>query len=375
MTNENKTLFIAATRQNDGKTLVSLGLYQALSENLSNLGYMKPIGQEYKMMENKKIDKDAVLFQKVFKLNDDLEHINPIAVEKGFTKTAILNNNKENLKKKIINAKDALLKKHSHLLIEGTGHAGVGSVLELSNATTAKTLKAKTLLVTLAGIGRSIDEIMLNKALFDLEKAPVKGIIINKVNQGQLQKIKPALETFFSNKGLKIYGYIPYIDDLMKPTIGSIFESFNVNILSGEEKLLNKIDHVIIGDMNPHDIFDALMENTLLIVPSNREGLIMTALLDKINRKDKNKYLSGIIFTGNERPKSDVIKIIKETNTPSVFIKKSSYKVTKKINTLLIKLKHEESEKIETIKNLVKKYVNINEIIKDFYNIETTCSK
>ena len=64
-----KKVFIAATRQNDGKTTVSLGLFNSLLNRDPSIQYMKPVGQQYKEIDGNKIDKDAVLFQTTFNLN------------------------------------------------------------------------------------------------------------------------------------------------------------------------------------------------------------------------------------------------------------------------------------------------------------------
>jgi len=40
-------VFIAATRQNDGKTTTSLGLLSALQKRLQKVGYIKPVGQRF----------------------------------------------------------------------------------------------------------------------------------------------------------------------------------------------------------------------------------------------------------------------------------------------------------------------------------------
>jgi len=84
-----KKLFIAATRQNDGKTLVSLGLIQAFRQYAKNIGFMKPVGQRYVEIEGYKVDEDAVLIKSCFKCDSELRHISPIAVERGFTEEYI----------------------------------------------------------------------------------------------------------------------------------------------------------------------------------------------------------------------------------------------------------------------------------------------
>jgi BioD-like phosphotransacetylase family protein len=54
-------VFIAATRQNDGKTTTSLGLIAALQKHFPRIGYIKPVGQRFVEIEEQKIDEDSVL--------------------------------------------------------------------------------------------------------------------------------------------------------------------------------------------------------------------------------------------------------------------------------------------------------------------------
>ena len=363
----NKNLFIAATRQNDGKTMVSLGLFNALNEKLNNLAYMKPIGQQYRVIDGNKIDKDALLFKKVFRLEDHLKTMSPIAVDRGFTAKSIKKGNNQELILKLKNAQNELLKNHEYHLYEGTGHAGVGSVLNLSNASTAKILNSDVLLVSIGGIGKALDEIMLNKALFDKEKVQLKGVIINKVREDKYDHIKENIDIFCQRNKIKVYGYIPFIEALIRPTIAGIFEFLNEEIISGENFLLNQVNQIRIGDMSPHEMFDTLTHNTLLIVPSNREGLVMTALLDNIvNKAEKNK-LSGVIFTGNRPPHKNIINLMQQCNMPALISKDTSYDISKKITTHLVKIRYEEYEKIETTKRIIQEHVDIDSIINDYY--------
>ncbi|MDI6606006.1 MAG: AAA family ATPase, partial [Candidatus Omnitrophota bacterium] len=51
-----KKIFIAATKQNDGKTTVSLGLIRNFQETFKRVGFIKPIGQRYLEEEGLKVD-------------------------------------------------------------------------------------------------------------------------------------------------------------------------------------------------------------------------------------------------------------------------------------------------------------------------------
>ena len=94
------------------------------------------------------------------------------------------------------------------MLIEGTGHAGVGSVFDLSNAAVAKLLGAQVIIVTCGGIGRPIDEVMLNKAVFDSYGVDLLGVIINKVSPEKTEKISRFVRLGFQKKGIEVFGII-----------------------------------------------------------------------------------------------------------------------------------------------------------------------
>ena len=48
-------VFIAATRQNDGKTTTSLGLIAALQQHFPRVGFIKPVGQRFVEVEGHKV--------------------------------------------------------------------------------------------------------------------------------------------------------------------------------------------------------------------------------------------------------------------------------------------------------------------------------
>jgi len=54
MNTETPRVFIAATRQNDGKTTTSLGLLAAMQKCYPRIGYIKPVGQRFVKSKSKK---------------------------------------------------------------------------------------------------------------------------------------------------------------------------------------------------------------------------------------------------------------------------------------------------------------------------------
>ena len=80
-----RRIFLAATGQNRGKTTVSLGLIAAVLSRGHRLGFLKPVGQRYLVIDGTRADEDAVLVRDVFGLTDALDDMSPVTLPRHFT--------------------------------------------------------------------------------------------------------------------------------------------------------------------------------------------------------------------------------------------------------------------------------------------------
>ena len=263
-------VFIAATRQNDGKTTTSLGLLSALQKPYPRIGYIKPVGQRFVEIEEGKIDEDTVLMDHVYSLDCPLEAMSPIAVEPDFTRKYLQSSNREALVKKIETAFDRVAWERDFVLCEGSGHAGVGSVFDLSNAQVAKILDAKVIIVTGAGIGKPIDEVSLNRALFENEGVEVIGVIINKVVPGKVDYVAEFVRRGLKRKGLELLGVIPHHKVLSVPSMSVIRAALDGTLLNGSKQLSNLVDDVVVGAMSVNNALRFFQPGVLLITPGDR---------------------------------------------------------------------------------------------------------
>src|SRR4051795_5900116 len=246
-------VFIAATRQNDGKTTTSLGLLAALQRFYPRVGYIKPVGQRFVEIAEHKIDEDTVLMDSVYRLNCPLVDMSPIAVEPDFTRKYLQSSNNEALVRKIQNAFDRVAWEKDFVLCEGSGHAGVGSVFDLSNAQVAKILKAKVIIVTQGGIGRPIDEVALNQALFEKEGVKIIGVIVNKVLPEKMEFITEFAKRGLKRKGLDLLGVIPHQRILSSPTMELIRDELHAEVLNNTTQITNLVEDVVVGVMGVHN--------------------------------------------------------------------------------------------------------------------------
>ena len=361
MNTETPRIFIAATRQNDGKTTASLGLLAAMQTYYPRIGYIKPVGQRFVEVEEQKIDEDIVLMDRVYQLNCPLVDMSPIAVEPDFTRRYLQSSNKEPLVKKIQKAFDRVAWEKDFVLCEGSGHAGVGAVFDLSNAQVAKVLHAKVIIVTQGGIGKPIDEVALNQALFEKEGVEIVGVILNKVLLDKVDYVTEFVQRGLKRKGLELLGVIPHQEILCHPTVDQVREGLKAERLNGSKYLQSLVGDVVVGAMATLNAMTHFKSGSLLITPGDREDLILAAAAS-LSMAGHPK-LAGIVLTGNLRPSGVVLKVIEEMPFPVLLARDDSYEVASKVHDLTVKTGPDDKEKISLIRDLVAEYVDVKRIL------------
>jgi BioD-like phosphotransacetylase family protein len=365
--NQTRRIFIAATRQNDGKTTTCLGLYAALETLFSNVGFIKPVGQRFIEVEGHHIDEDSYLLDTIYDVRVPIEEMSPIAVDSMFTRRYLSNPGKMHdvLVDRICHAFDRVSWEKEVTIIEGTGHAGVGSVFDLSNARVANILDAKVVIVAQGGIGRPVDEIALNKALFDQQGVEVLGAILNKV-----QPDKIPLVTEFAGKGLErlgvpLLGVLPCQKMLTAPNLGQVAEEVDGKWLNGKSQgLQERIYRFVVGAMTARGMIDYLQPGTLIITPGDRDDVILAAVAcASISGK---KVLSGIIVTRDIMPHPRIMELLAQTNIPVIAAAEDSYTIASMINGMTIKTQPQDVDKIPVIKKLILDHVDVKRMVNSF---------
>jgi BioD-like phosphotransacetylase family protein len=359
-----RKIFISATGQNDGKTALSLGLISAFKEKFKKVGFIKPVGQRYVIEKGEKVDEDSVLIEKACRIECAIKDMSPIAIERGFTRQYILKGGRERLIKRIKNSFKAVCANKDMVVIEGTGHAGVGSVFDLSNATVAKMLGSKVVIVSSGGIGRPIDEIMLNKALFEQEGVEIVGVIINKVKPQKYNRIKRIVCRGLERKGLQVLGVIPYKELLSAPTVEQVREELNFKVLTGEGNLDTAVDKILVGAMSPHDALRYFADKSLIITPGDREDMILAVVGFQKDKAADGVNIAGIVLSGGIKPHKTVIDSVQRAEIPLLLAKGDTYSIAARVHDLTVKIRPEDYKKTKMIRDIIEEYVDIGKLLK-----------
>jgi len=356
-------IFVAATQQDDGKTTTALGLFAALRKRLGRIGFIKPVGQRFVEVDGKRIDEDSVLIDQTFGVHTPLEAMSPIAVEPDFTRRYIENSNNEFLVRRIKNSFDRAAWEKDFVIIEGTGHAGVGSVFDLSNARVASLLGSKAILVTEGGIGRPIDEIALNKALFDKEGVELVGVIMNKITPQKYEYVKDFAKRGFARLGIDLLGAIPEEPILSNATLGQICKTTKGSFLNGKAKSRRRVQKVVIGAMSSGHAMEFFKPGTLIITPGDREDVILAALSSSTLSEHDGQTIAGLVLAGDLIPSPPILDLLQHSEVPTIASPLDSYAVASGIHSMTVKTLPGDVEKIDKIQALIDGYVEVDRLL------------
>ena len=356
-----KRVFLAATGQNRGKTTTSLGLLAAIRERGLRVGFVKPVGQRYLVIDGTRADEDAVLMSEAFGLPDPLDDMSPVTLPRHFTTDYVMGQVGDDLGAQVAAAYGRVAADKDVVVIEGTGHAGVGAVVGLSNARVAAMLDAPVIIVSEGGIGRPIDEIVLNGALFAAHGARIIGAVVNKVDVESHPHLPEVIERGLGQQGVELLACIPFSEFLANPSLELVATHLDGELLAGEATPGQIIGWVAIGAMQATHAVELLRDRTLLITPGDREDLVRAAI--EANRDASVPRVIGLVLTGGFRPPEPVIEALRAAGIFTYLVRTDTYRTAQAVDEILVKTHSSDTEKISTIIELVDGALDVDALL------------
>ena len=344
-----KKIFVAATGQNCGKTTISISLMHQARKKYNKVGFIKPFGPKVLLYNDFMVDMDALLMAKAFDMEEDIAIMSPVALHRDFTKDYLAGKLDDlSLSDCILEAVQELEEKYDFLIIEGAGHGGVGAVVGLNNARVAKLIGAPVMIVTESGIGRVIDAVHLNLALYEREGADVRGIIVNKLIPGKKDLTRKYLKQAFDPLNIAVIDGFNYSPILANPTLSHISKLFDLPLQGNLSEKSRIIHNIQLGAASSQRVIDGLADSTLMIVTSSRDELIVT-LSSLYHIPAFKEKIAGLVIAGHG-PVSEISQqILHDSNIPYIRVEETTSEAFSALSDDVAKITYEDHEKLNWI--------------------------
>ena len=387
-----KIIYITGFRQHAGKTVTSIGLISLLKKYIpaEKIGYIKPVGQQLvDLPSGIQVDKDVRLMEHFSGIPDmKLENLSPVQLGSGFTKAFLLNPDKAEISHELSRKIEKSFESLSHkevIIAEGTGHPGVGGIIGLSNAGVGNLIGADILYLSGGGIGKALDMLEVDLSYFLYKKSQVKGILFNKVIPEKIDTVKKfitekLLEEMYPEfrDPLKIYGFLPTVEDLPNPSMTEI------------KKHLKKAE--VIGDPADAAWFPSCRSIGIIslraeyldldrFVKSGDVIIVGSGSKDRIKKivnhsKKLSSPIGGLIISCTRKGvliKDETIKRIKDAGIPALLVEDDTETVERKLlycfeNT---KIQLYDDKKIKEIEDIFTEHFQFEKFMDHFINGST----
>ena len=387
------SIYVAATQQHAGKTAVSLALMSGLKKRFEHVGFLKPVGEESRLVNDpitgkmQTIDKDAALMHLYFDLNPrrvPLDAISPVQVPAGYTRDYLDGKiSGEQQKGRLLDAYRRIAQHNDVVLCEGTGHCAVGAIVDASNAQVAEWLDQTPVVLTVnGGLGRSLDAIVLNQTHCAQYNVPIAGVIVNQVTPGKYEQtaeyMTKALQHKFHGE-IPLLGCIPDRPFLGCPALSDLKRLLDGQLVSGQEHslrhyrvqndlhlvacsleaFLQRLRHArAAANQTPPSSQPHINDNrTLYVCHASRTDILLGFLMEAVQHNilpddDESNCESSMLITGcSEHPLSaQVLEIVAALpNSPPVLMTPHSTDETlKRMYAYTPKLNQEDPRRVAT---------------------------
>jgi hypothetical protein len=231
----------------------------------------------------------------------------------------------------------------------------------MNNAQVAKMVNAPVIIITNGGVGNVIDAVHLNLALFEKENVDVRLVIANKLISSKRDKTLKYLNLAFNDKPFKAIGGFDYSPVLANPTLEHVSKFLDLPIHGNKDEKDRIIHNVMLGGASSQRVVDMMKENSLLVVNTSRDELLVT-LASLYNMKNYRKKIVGLVISGKLEIKEVTKQILKESNIPYLRTTEPVRNVFLALMEDVAKISIEDKEKIELIQKTVEKLNLFNDI-------------
>jgi BioD-like phosphotransacetylase family protein len=356
-----KKIFIAATGQNCGKTTTSIGLMHMARKKYGRVGFIKPLGPKPAILNRCSVDKDAALIAKVFELEDDLRWMSPVVVHPDTTRKVVDGEICPlEFQEKILRAYSELEKRCDFIVIEGSGHPGVGSVMKVSNARIARMLDAPVLMVTGGGLGNVVDNIYMGLALFEKEGVEVRAVLANKLIPEKRDRTLDYLTRALGDEQMTVVGGVDYHPVLANPTLRRVSRLLGLPLHGNRREMGRIIHHVQIGAASTQRVTELLCEPSLLIVTSSRDELLVT-LANLYKLPSYRSLIVGLVIPGIAPISTITQMILDRSNIPYLRTKENTTaELYGMITEDVSKITADDTEKLGLIRSLAETHIDFD---------------
>ncbi len=354
-----KGVFIASIEPRSGKSIVVLGLMNAVINQRGCVGYFKPVIETGERGEK---DTHIEMIRKHFNLPYEYETM--YGFQRRDIAALLVRKDDYQVVTTLIDKYKKIEDACDYTIVEGTDFLGKNTVFEFdANVALPKNLGIPAIIV-ISGVDKTPEEVK-NGVLVAYDSyrqgdVEVLAVVVNKARGGDIPRIESLLRPLLPAE--VVLAIIPDNPKLKNPTFREVNAALGAKVLFGAHRHDNRVDHTIVGAMLLSHFLNYLQDNTLIVTPGDRADIIVGALQANLSRNYPR--LAGIILTGALELEPAIVKLIEglQTVVPISAVATGTYETANQVGAVHSRIYVGNTRKINLAISTFDRYVDMEKL-------------
>ncbi|MBP2413084.1 phosphate acetyltransferase [Arthrobacter stackebrandtii] len=301
-------IYVSATTPGSGKTLVSLGLADALHRRADRIGFFRPITSA----ADPEQDPTVAMLRRMYELDPEVCRAGMTTTE---ARALLASGKREEIDARAVEIFSEISKLVDVVIVEGTELTGQDAAVEFDlNARLANNLGLPVLAVVGArGLGPEeiADAVDVARKELASEHTSLLAMMVNRADPAAMDTITAAIRP--GQRQLPVY-VIPEIAEISRPTVGEVAAALKLRQMAGSPELERDVHAIKVAAMTVGNFLSQLNSSDLVIVPGDRADVMVATLASAFS--PEFPVPSGMVLTGGLAPDPHVLPFLAHAPFP-----------------------------------------------------------
>lgn len=241
---------------------------------------------------------------------------------------------------------------NDYTVVEGTGHTGVGSIVDINNARVAAELGVDMVLVANGGLGSAFDDLALNYSVCRDYGVRIRGVILNKVRPDKLDMVKEYFPKALRRWDVPLIGVVPNLPTLANQSMADFESLFRSPLLSGQDRRFHQFARTCLVTSGLRRFLDKLesgeFDDALFVTHATRNDVILAFLshVQDTEQRTRKPFGGGLILTGQDPPQDYTMRIIRHARAPVLYAPVTTFDAMDRISRFTAKFNASDRDKV-----------------------------
>jgi phosphate acetyltransferase len=332
-------LYITAMEPRSGKSIVSLGLMEALSGRADRVGFFRPI-----VPSRHEPDAQIELIRHRYRLDATYDELHALSVDEAGALIAA--GRADEVITRVFDAYKRLEQRCDIVLCEGTDFGGVSAALDFDlNADLANQLGAPVLVVVRGATVETIAaSVRVARESLQRRGCALFGVIVSRVPAAALDDLRRHSVAFDRREPMYV---LAEHNDLANSTVAEVAAALGAEVLyDAYGTLQREVREVRVAAMSVEHFIEDLVDGTLVIVPADRPDILLASLAS--TQLAGVATVAGIVLTGGYSLSPAIGRLLAQAPFPVLAVRTRTYAAATTVHDVRPTIRADEDRKIAT---------------------------